>query len=260
MTPEYPSPESHSKSTRLPAPESGATRVRVKVCGLTRVEDALACAAAGVDWIGLNFHPGSLRKIEPAQAASIVAALPDATEAVGLFVDRPPSEVAAICGQVGLRIVQLHGAEPPEHLAALEHLTIIRAFRLGDAAMVGAMISYLDRCRELGRLPDAVLVDAYVPGHAGGTGREVLPEVLDLLPSLRPNLPPLILAGGLTPENVASPPRELVPGWSTLPAEWNRRPVAKIRIVLQRLSRLWSAHDESQVKYLDLENYRKSSN
>ena len=161
--------------------------------------DARACAAAGADWIGLNFHPGSARRIDLALATEIIASLPPPARAVGLFVDRPPLEVAQVADHLGLRIVQLHGEEPPEDLAVLAHLFIIRAFRLGDAESVARMSAYLRRCEELGRAPDAVLVDAYVPGQAGGTGQGIAADALDALPPL----PHLILAGGLAPDNVA---------------------------------------------------------
>jgi phosphoribosylanthranilate isomerase len=173
--------------------------VRVKVCGVTTVADALAVAAAGADWLGFNFYPGSPRFIEPQRAAEIVKALPASTEPVGVFVNRPAADVMAIAAQVGLRIVQLHGDEPPEDLLALTGLEVVRAFRLADAESVMRMKSYLARAQRLSRAPDAVLVDAFVPGLPGGTGRAIAPEVLDRLPPL----PRLILAGGLTPENVA---------------------------------------------------------
>lgn len=173
--------------------------VKIKVCGLTSVAEALACVAAGADWIGLNFHPRSPRRIDPVLAAEIVAALPVDARAVGLFVDRPPGEVARVAEQVGLSIVQLHGQEPLADLLALGHLTIIRAFRLGDAAAVARLEQTLHQAEALGRAPDAVLIDADVAGLAGGTGRSIPLEVLDGLPVL----PRLILAGGLTPENVA---------------------------------------------------------
>ncbi len=178
---------------------SPASTVRIKVCGLTRPDEALACARLGADWIGLNFHPGSPRRVDPGAAAEIVAALPPETEAVGLFVDRPPTEVAALAERLNLRIVQLHGQEPPEDLGALASLTIIRAFRLGDAGAVARMIAYLRRCEGLGRTPDAVLVDAFVAGQPGGTGQEIASDLLALLPPL----PRLVLAGGLSVENVA---------------------------------------------------------
>jgi phosphoribosylanthranilate isomerase len=173
--------------------------VRVKVCGITTPGDALECASAGADWIGLNFHPPSPRWIDPGAAAAIVARLPATTQAVGLFVDRAPCEVVAMATRVGVRIVQLHGDEPPEDLPQLEGLLIVRAFRLSDAASVVRMDAYLERAAYLGRAPDAVLVDTYVPGVPGGTGRSIPTDILDRLPAL----PHLILAGGLTPENVA---------------------------------------------------------
>jgi phosphoribosylanthranilate isomerase len=186
----------------VPLAGKSAERVMVKVCGLTSVADALGCARAGVDWIGLNFHPGSPRHIAHSLAAEIIAALPAGAEAVGLFVDRPAAEVAVVAARLGLRVVQLHGQEPPEDLAALDHLYVVRAVRLGHAGAVAQMARYLDECRTRGRPPDAVLVDAYVAGRPGGTGQAIADEVLDRLPALR--LPRLILAGGLTPENVGA--------------------------------------------------------
>ena len=176
-----------------------SSAVRVKVCGLMRPDEALACARAGADWIGLNFHPASPRRVDPGAAAEIVAALPPEVEAVGLFVDRPPGEVAALAVRIGLRFVQLHGQEPPEDLLALRPLRIIRAFRLGDAEAVARMAAYLRRCAERGCPPDAVLVDAFVADQPGGTGQAIAPDLLALLPPL----PRLVLAGGLTAENVA---------------------------------------------------------
>jgi phosphoribosylanthranilate isomerase len=172
--------------------------VRVKICGLTRVEDAVACARLGAEWIGLNFHPGSPRYIAREDAAAIVGALPPSARAVGVFVDRPASEVAAIANGLGIRIVQLHGSEPPEDLAELRTFEIVRAFRVERASGWSHVAEYLNRAGALGRLPDAVLIDAHVPGQMGGTGALVADDVLDSIPPL----PRLILAGGLTPENV----------------------------------------------------------
>jgi phosphoribosylanthranilate isomerase len=174
--------------------------VRVKICGLTCVEDAVACARLGAEWIGLNFHPGSPRYVAAEHAAAIVAALPLAVRAVGVFVDRPASEVAAIASGLGISIVQLHGNEPPEDLVELRSFEIVRAFRLDRASGWSHVTEYLKRAHELGRAPDAVLIDAQVPGRMGGTGSVVADDVLDSIPPL----PRLILAGGLTPENVAA--------------------------------------------------------
>jgi phosphoribosylanthranilate isomerase len=191
---------SRRPTVSAPAPLPFSGTVRVKVCGLTRLADAQECARAGADWIGLNFHPGSLRRVDRSVAAKIVAALPRSAEAVGVFVDRPPAEVGRLASEIGLRIVQLHGQEPPEDLLVLGHLFIIRAYRIEDASAVARMVTDLDVCRAVGRLPDAVLLDAHVPGQAGGTGQTIDAKLLAALPPL----PSLILAGGLTPENVAS--------------------------------------------------------
>lgn len=183
----------------LPPLDPGSAAPRVKICGLTDVDEAVRCARLGADCVGLNFHPASPRFVDIVRARAIVEALPPPCVAVGLFVNRPPAEVAATAAQVGLGIVQLHGDEPPEDLLALAPLTIIRAFRLPDAAAIAAMRGYLERAETLGRAPGSVLVDGYVAGLAGGSGRTIDDDVLSRLPPL----PRLILAGGLTPGNVA---------------------------------------------------------
>ena len=173
--------------------------VRVKICGLTHVDDAIACAELGADWIGLNFHPESARYVAPELAADIVAALPATASPVGVFVDRPAREVAALATRLGINILQLHGQEPPEDLVALESFQIVRAFRLDGPSGWSGVLDYLDRSRLLGCSPDAVLIDAHVPGASGGTGTLIADEVISSIPPL----PRLILAGGLTPDNVA---------------------------------------------------------
>lgn len=172
--------------------------VRVKICGLTCVEDAIACAESGADWIGLNFHRPSPRCITAEVAAEILSVLPDRVTAVGVFVDRPPAEVAGIADRLGLGVVQLHGQEPLEDLAALRGLRVIRAFRLRTAEGWSHITDFLSRAEALGHPPEGVLVDAYVPGLPGGTGMVIDHSLLDA----RPPLPRLILAGGLTAENV----------------------------------------------------------
>ena len=157
-------------------------RVRIKICGLTRVDEALACLNAGADWIGLNFHPGSSRFIDRIQAREIVAAVADPSRVVGLFVDRPPGVVEECAGDLGIRIVQLHGHEPPEDLLRLSHLQIVRAYRLGRVGDIREMVDDLARAGLLGRSPDAVLVEAAVPGQIGGTGTPLADDLLDRLP------------------------------------------------------------------------------
>jgi phosphoribosylanthranilate isomerase len=181
--------------------------VRVKICGLTRVDEALACARLGAEWIGVNFHPASPRYVRPAIAAKIVAALSGSAAAVGVFVDRPAAEVAAVSERIGLQIIQLHGNEPPDDLISLDRFRIIRAFRLSSASAWQGVHEYLDRAKVLGRSPDAVLIDAYRAGQAGGTGVAISEPILDQAPLM----PRLILAGGLTPGNVAAKVARLRP-------------------------------------------------
>ena len=173
--------------------------VLVKICGLTCVEDAVACAEFGADWIGLNFHPPSVRSITPEVAEEIIAALPDSVRVVGVFVDRPAEEVMGLARLLGLDLVQLHGQEPPEDLIVFEPVRVIRAFRLGAASDWARVSEYVARADALGRPLGAVLVDAFVADQPGGTGTRIDDAILDR----RPPLPRLILAGGLTPQNVA---------------------------------------------------------
>ena len=171
----------------------------MKICGVTSVEDALACAELGADWIGLNFHRASPRFVDPDVPRRSWPSCRRRVTAVGVFVDRPAAEVAELADRLGLRIVQLHGHEPPEDLAALGRFRVVRAFRLQSAGGWSIISDYLARAEALGHPPDGVLVDAYVPGLSGGTGTTIDATLLDT----RPALPRLILAGGLTPENVA---------------------------------------------------------
>ncbi|MFO0957751.1 MAG: phosphoribosylanthranilate isomerase [Isosphaeraceae bacterium] len=174
-------------------------RCLVKVCGLTNAADARMVASAGAFWVGLNFHGPSPRSIPLDAAGAIINALPPTCEPVGLFVNRPPDEVRRACRQVGLKIVQLHGDEPPTDLVELDEFRVIRAFRLGCKEDVARMVDHLAEAERLKRPPYAVLIDAYVPGQAGGTGRMVEESILESLPPIDR----LILAGGLNPENVA---------------------------------------------------------
>ncbi|MDW8323147.1 MAG: phosphoribosylanthranilate isomerase [Burkholderiales bacterium] len=171
---------------------------RVKICGLTRLEDALAAAQAGADAIGFVFAPGSPRRIRPEQAAAIAAALPPFVTTVALFVDAAPEEVQAVVAVLRPDLLQFHGAEPPEYCAGfgLPYLKAVRVRAGVDllqyaAAYAGAR---------------GLLLDAYDPQRAGGTG---LRFDWSLIP---PGLGrPVVLAGGLDPDNVAEAVRRVRP-------------------------------------------------
>lgn len=166
-------------------------RTRVKICGITRVEDALAAARSGADAIGLVFYADSPRAVSVEQARAVVRALPPFITTVGLFVDAAPREIGAVLAALPLDLLQFHGNESPE--ACRGHgRPYVKALRMGEGADAAALARPYDDAA-------GILVDSYVEGVPGGTGRAFdwsrLPEGLSC---------PLILAGGLTPDNVAA--------------------------------------------------------
>lgn len=165
--------------------------MRVKICGLTTLEDALCAAEAGADYLGFIFYPKSPRYVTPEACAAIVAGLPPTVIPVGLFVNEAPERVAEVLAHCGLQLAQLHGDEPPAALAALEGRAY-KAFRgpgVAHAAYAAA-----------GPGQPAFLVDAQVAGAYGGTGHTADWAAARALAAQYP----LMLAGGLTPENVAA--------------------------------------------------------
>jgi phosphoribosylanthranilate isomerase len=171
--------------------------IRIKICGVTTPEDARLAADAGADAVGLNFSPKSPRFVTPTQAAAIVRALPAFTAPVGVFVDMPPRQVCAVAYQLGLRAVQTY--EPETSVEDVFPFAHVPVFRIKDAAGIEGIRQYVARAQSLGRPPAAVLIDAHVEGVMGGTGQRA---PWDLLAGFRPGVP-VILAGGLTPDNVA---------------------------------------------------------
>lgn len=169
--------------------------MRVKICGITRIEDALAAEAAGAEAIGLNFVPHSKRRIDPALAAEISAALGPFIARVGIFVDAPLDAVQRTVQTARLDAVQLHGREEPSYAAALRgRVRVIRALSFSPSLTP----------ERLRRFPaDATLIDGIDPG----SGRAFdWAEAAALR-----GVPYLILAGGLTPENVGAGVRALRP-------------------------------------------------
>jgi len=166
-------------------------RTRVKICGITRVEDALAAARAGADAIGLVFYAQSPRAVSVEQARAVVQALPPYITTVGLFVDAAPQEIRAVLTELPLDLLQFHGNESPE--ACRGHgRPYVKALRMREGMdLTDLARSYNDAV--------GILVDSYVEGVPGGTGQSFdwsrLPGGLSF---------PLILAGGLTPDNVAA--------------------------------------------------------
>lgn len=178
-------------TTQTHAPQ----RTRVKMCGTTRLEDALAAVRFGVDALGFIFYPKSPRYIDPEKASTIFRSLPPFVDRVGVFVDAPFAEVAETA-TLGLSFVQLHGNESSDYCRELREVLpscgIIKAFRVGAESCRDDFSPY-EAC------VDAFLLDTYVKGTSGGTGLVFDWSIIDHLKLQRPT----ILAGGLSPENVA---------------------------------------------------------
>ncbi len=174
---------------------------RIKICGITSVDDAQSVARAGADAVGLNFYPQSPRHVTSEQARRIIEALPGHVVKVGLFVNAEVQHVLAMFDQLRLDLIQLHGDEPPEYLGGLGGRPVMRAFRIGRQGLA-AVDEYLGRCGQLGCSPKLALFDAHVPGQYGGTGETTDWTALREY-SESSKIPPLVLAGGITPENVA---------------------------------------------------------
>lgn len=182
---------------------------RAKICGITSPDDAVTAARAGADAIGLNFYRPSPRFVEPDRAAEIVQAVPPGVVKVGLFVNASAQAIRHAFDRLGLDLAQLHGDEPPELLAEVGDRPVMRAFRVGPEGL-RAVFEYLDECRRLKCMPRLVLVDAAVKGVYGGTGQVADWKALKQYPA-DGTMPPLVLAGGLTPDNVAEAVRTVRP-------------------------------------------------
>jgi phosphoribosylanthranilate isomerase len=180
---------------------SRPARTRVKICGLTRAQDVRHAVDLGADAIGLVFHPASPRAVGIEQAQALCADIPAFVAAVGLFVDADPALIAEVSRTVPLDILQFHGDEPPDLCASFGRRWI-KAIRMRpDAEPLAVAGRYLSMPGAAG-----ILLDAFDPALAGGTGRafdwERIPAEL---------APRIVLAGGLTPANVTDAIRRVRP-------------------------------------------------
>lgn len=176
--------------------------IRVKICGVTTPTDAAFAADCGADALGVNFYPKSPRFLTLPHAQELLRAIPPFTSCVGVFVTDQFEDVRSTSIALGLRAVQTYSAEPPL-ASAFFPSAHVPAFRVKDSADLDAIRRFVSRCQ-----PAAVLVDSYVAGEMGGTGHQA---PWHLLAGFDPGVP-LILAGGLTPDNVAEAIR-LVKPW-----------------------------------------------
>ena len=167
-------------------------RTRVKICGITTWEDARLCVDLGVSALGFNFYPASPRATTPADAWSIIRRLPPFVVPVGLFVNWPPLVVDALARAMRLGAVQLHGKESAAEVGELSRKHwVIKALAVKNGFRTASLARY--------RAADALLLDGFARGLHGGTGR-----TLDWkLARAAHRYGRIILAGGLTPENIA---------------------------------------------------------
>jgi phosphoribosylanthranilate isomerase len=199
---------------------------RIKICGITTAADADLMAEVGVEAVGLNFYPKSPRCVTPEQARDLVRHLGPFVAPVGVFVTEDFGSVDDTAYVAGLRAVQTYSHEPfRKSFAPVAH---IPAFRVKDAADLDAIRVFVAAYR-----PDAVLVDSFVAGEMGGTGHKAPWE---LLVGFDPGVP-LILAGGLTPDNVADAIRTVRP-WgvdvaSGVESSPGKKDAAKVRAFME---------------------------
>lgn len=173
-------------------------KTAVKICGITRTADALAAARHGAHAIGLVFYRPSPRYVDPDTAAAIVRALPPFITTVGLFVDANEDEVREIAAHTGVQLLQFHGAESADFCASFD-VPYMKALQVRPGVDLLQYVRIFSSAR-------ALLLDAYHEDLHGGTGAvfdwELIPRMLPL---------PLVLSGGLTPENVGEAIRRVRP-------------------------------------------------
>ncbi|VBB06656.1 n-(5'phosphoribosyl) anthranilate isomerase (prai) [Lucifera butyrica] len=208
--------------------------VRIKICGIKTVEDALVAVAAGADAVGMVFAP-STRQISAAISREICHALPPLVNKVGVFVDASEREVKNIAGYCGLDTLQFHGRESPEYCRRFSQ-KVIKGFRVKDEYSLAELKNYPD---------SMVLLDSYSLGQAGGTG-QVFPWELAVRSGLRSRM---ILAGGLHAGNVLEAIRAVRPFAVDVSSgvETNgRKDAAKIREFITTIRRWEYGNEENR--------------
>jgi phosphoribosylanthranilate isomerase len=213
--------------------------MKIKICGLTTLEDALAAAEAGADLLGFNFYPPSPRFISIETCARLVSALKErgyAGPLVGVFVNAAPEQIAAVLDTCRLDLAQLHGDEPPEALARLG----ARAFKALRPSSPEDLQESLRRYAPYPASP-AWLVDSYRLGEYGGTGQTADWSMARRLAEQAP----ILLAGGLRPENVTEAIRQVQP-WgvdvaSGVESAPGRKDAHKMRALVQAVREMEAA-------------------
>lgn len=180
---------------------------RIKICGITRSEDALEASRAGADALGFNFSAKSPRSVSPDRAREMVRILPPFVTPVGVFVEQTPEEVMQICGYAGITMAQLHGSRYDEKEAAtVGGLRVLKVFRPEEGFGTETVAAF----RERTGVTD-FLFDTYRPGMEGGTGEAMEESLARWIFTTLPEGCHGVLAGGLRAENVAEAVRSLRP-------------------------------------------------
>jgi len=180
---------------------------RIKICGITRMEDALSAASCGADALGFNFSQQSPRRVTADEARSLIRGLPPFLEAVGVFVEQSPEEVEEICRYCGLGVAQLHGSRYGDmETNAVKWVRVLKVFR-PEAGFNPDVVRSFQQATGV----SAFLFDTYRPGMEGGTGALMEETMAEMIFSALPEGCRGVLAGGLNPDNVGEAIRTLHP-------------------------------------------------
>ncbi len=195
--------------------------IKVKICGITNLEDALASVEAGCQAIGFVFYRGSCRYIDPRKAAAISRNLPKYVSKIGVFVNAPKRRVEHIAKFCGLDILQFHGEETPKYCSSFKKYKIVKSFRIKDGISKEDLLKYK---------PFAYLFDSFTHNQVGGSGKKFDWKLIRHLSGLSQ---PIFLAGGLNAQNVKEAIRVVHPAWvdacSSIEVSPGKKDHAKIR-------------------------------
>ncbi|HEY8460726.1 MAG TPA: phosphoribosylanthranilate isomerase [Blastocatellia bacterium] len=211
--------------------------IKLKVCGVTSLEDACAAIDCGAEYLGFNFYDKSPRYVAPAAARAIIERLPDGVISVGIFVNEPrPEDVVEILRLSGARMAQLHGDESPDYCARVGAERVIKALRIGHD---------FDAPRVLDYPAAAILLDAFDAKLYGGTGKTANWRIA----REAARLTRVFLAGGLSPDNVVEAIRAVEPfavdvnsGVESAPG---RKDAGKLRRLKEEMERIYGAQDST---------------
>ncbi|HZF40006.1 MAG TPA: phosphoribosylanthranilate isomerase [Blastocatellia bacterium] len=210
--------------------------VKLKVCGVTSLEDARAAIDCGAEYLGFNFYTKSPRYIAPSSARAIIERLPDDIISVGVFVNEPrPEDVVEILRVSRARMAQLHGDESPDYCAGVGAERVIKALRIGDDFDARLVLDYPAA---------AILLDAFDAKFYGGTGKttnwEIAREAAELTR--------VFLAGGLSPDNIVEAIRAVEPfavdvnsGVESAPGRKDASKLRRLKEETERISGAWNS-------------------